>query len=105
VLVTPANPAKRGEVLSLFLTGRGPLTLPVPTGVLGPVLPPVMTTQPVVIVNSTVCAVSFAGYAPGNMGLYQVNFEVAQQVQSGPSQSLQVYALSGSSQLSAIAIQ
>ena len=46
------------------------------TGRLAPV-PPSTTVLPVAIgINDVNCEILFAGYAPGNLGLYQVNFRV-----------------------------
>lgn len=73
----------RGEILSLFLTGVGPIAPMVPTGGLGPV-PPAEAVLPVVVGIADVgMPVLFAGYAPGFIGLYQINFEVAAGAPSG----------------------
>ena len=75
VLVTAQNPAASGDILTVFLTG------------LGPVEPPVGTGQPATGVSSAELPVSatiggaeadvfFAGLAPGFVGLNQVNLRV-----------------------------
>ncbi len=75
-LVSATSPARRSEVVSLYFTGGGALRPAVPTGRLAPV-PPSITTSPVAIgVSETNCEILFAGYAPGNLGLYQVNFRI-----------------------------
>ncbi len=75
-LVSAISPARRSEVVSLYFTGGGALRPAVPTGRLAPV-PPSVTIAPVAIgVSDTNCEVLFAGYAPGNLGLYQVNFRI-----------------------------
>ena len=75
-LVTEQNPAKRGDVVSVFLTGGGALSQPVGTGVLGPIPAPVMVESIVVGVDDKGSTVLFGGYAPGFLGLYQINFEI-----------------------------
>jgi uncharacterized protein (TIGR03437 family) len=91
-LVTPQNRAQAGEYVSLFLTGLGPLQPGVATGALGPI-PPAMTTMPVsVSVGGVGCNVIFSGYAPENVGLYQINFQVPSNAPSGPSVALGVSA-------------
>ena len=75
-LVSEQNPAQRGDVVSMFLTGGGGLSQPVATGALGPIPPPVMVESIVVGVDDKGSTVLFSGYAPGFLGLYQVNFEI-----------------------------
>ncbi len=88
--MTPSNPAQHGEILSLFLTGAGAVQPSVPTGAIGP-LPPATTAQPVAVgVAGLGVPVLFSGYAPGFIGLYQINFQVATGVASGPNLSLDV---------------
>jgi uncharacterized protein (TIGR03437 family) len=76
-LVTPDNPAARGQVVSLFITGGGPLSPAVQTGAPAPLgVIPVMTLPVVVGVDNKGSDVSFKGYAPGFIGLYQINFRI-----------------------------
>jgi uncharacterized protein (TIGR03437 family) len=75
-LVSEQNPAQREEVVSMFLTGGGGLSQPVGTGVLGPIPAPVIVESVVVGVDDKGSTVLFSGYAPGFLGLYQVNFEI-----------------------------
>jgi uncharacterized protein (TIGR03437 family) len=90
-LVTAANPADPGEVLSLYFTGGGALEDPgAATGELGPAEPPLTTAgQTDVLVDSLKAEVLFSGYAPSFMGLYQTNFVVPPDITCGP-QSLSV---------------
>ena len=74
--ITTDNPAARDRPLSVFFTGGGTLQPTVLTGVLGPVPPAVMTETVVVGVDDKGSEVLFNGYAPGFLGLYQVNFNV-----------------------------
>ena len=104
-LVTPANPARRGEVVSLFLTGAGPVEPAVATGEVGPVPPPTTVLPVVVGIANMGCPVHFAGYAPGALGLYQINFEVPSEVPSGPSLALNARVGESLTNTSSIAVQ
>lgn len=83
-IVTPDNPARNGEVIALFFTGGGPINQPVPTGTLGPQSPLSVITLPTVVgVDNIGSPVLFSGYAPGFLGLYQVNFQVPDEARCG----------------------
>ena len=80
--VTPANPARRGEILRMYATG------------LGPVLPLTGTNQPgrgeavylpviVGVANAGVRVIS-AEYAQNMIGVYVVAFEVPADTRTGP---------------------
>jgi uncharacterized protein (TIGR03437 family) len=87
-LVAPANQAFRDEVLTMFLTGLGPVTPTVAAGAATPLAPLSKTTvapQVCIGVNSdgTLHPMifdpnqgGFAGLTPGFVGLYQINFTV-----------------------------
>jgi uncharacterized protein (TIGR03437 family) len=77
-LVTPEFPAQYGETLSVYLTGGGPLAGTVATGQLGPIPPVPLTSTVRVSVDGVPCLVTFAGYAPQLIGVYQVNVEMPQ---------------------------
>ena len=67
-LVGPTNPLPRGQALVIFATGLGAVTQ---SGQLS------RTNAPVtVLLNGTELPASFAGLAPGFIGLYQVNVTV-----------------------------
>ena len=67
-LVGPSNPLPRGQSLVIFATGLGAVTQ---SGQL------FTTSAPVtVLLNGTELTTSFAGLAPGFIGLYQVNVTV-----------------------------
>jgi uncharacterized protein (TIGR03437 family) len=103
-LVAPQDAAQAGEVVSLFLTGMGPLQPSVATGDLGPI-PPATTTLPVTVkVAGIGCNVLFSGYAPGAIGLYQINFQIPSNIPSGPSVTLVASAGSFSSTQSSLPI-
>ena len=70
-----ARPARAGETVVIFSTGLGPVSDPVPTGVLASGLHP--TVVPVTVtIDGLPATVDFAGLAPGFVGLYQVNARV-----------------------------
>ena len=89
-LVSPASPARAGEYLSIFCTGLGALQHPVPTGDVPPLPAPQVTAVPEVTIGGVAAAVTFAGVAPGFVGLYQVNVQVAPGTPSGSEQLLQI---------------
>ncbi|HLK18341.1 MAG TPA: hypothetical protein VKT81_05265 [Bryobacteraceae bacterium] len=75
----PANGAAAGSVLSLFLTGLGAVDHPVATGTAASASPLSHVTGKVsATLGGESAAVSFAGLAPGFVGLYQVNVRVPQ---------------------------
>ena len=75
-LVTPDNAAAHGEALALFATGVGRLNSGGVTGAPGPI-PPALASLPTIVgVDNKGAPVLFSGYAPGFLGLYQVNFTV-----------------------------
>ena len=83
-LVTAANPAKAGEVLTLYATGLGP-TRPSPEpGQPFTSNPPAVVSSPVeVLVNGAPGQVLYAGGYPGAVNGYQVNFRLPDSVASG----------------------
>src|SRR6202022_1754754 len=83
-LIGPNNPAIPGEVLVLYTTGLGPVTLNLPDGVRAPFNRLAYTIEPVdVFVFNERCEVLFSGLAPGFVGLYQVNFRLPTDVPRG----------------------
>jgi uncharacterized protein (TIGR03437 family) len=83
-LISPDDPASPGEVLTLFTTGLGPVSIDVPDGAPGPFEPLAYTQDPFqVLVNNELCDVLFSGLAPGFVGLYQLNLVLPSDLPSG----------------------
>lgn len=76
-LVTTSNPAKIGEIVSIFGTGLGPTAPSVGTGLPVPLEGPLhRSSTPTVTMGSVNAPVLFAGLAPGYVGLYQVDVRI-----------------------------
>jgi uncharacterized protein (TIGR03437 family) len=88
--VSPASPARAGEYLSVFCTGLGALQRPVATGDVPPLPVPQVTAATEVAIAGIPAVVTFAGVAPGFVGLYQVNIQVSPGTPSGSEQTLQI---------------
>jgi uncharacterized protein (TIGR03437 family) len=83
-LVSPANPAQAGEVLSIFCTGLGAVTPRVASGALAPAAPIALTVaRPAVTVGGRDAEVLASALAPGFVGLYQVAIRMPQGAPSG----------------------
>jgi uncharacterized protein (TIGR03437 family) len=84
-LVDSGHPAKPGEFLIMYLTAMGPTNPSVPTGAAAPVSEPLarVTLQPTVTVDGQSASLAYAGLTPGSVGLYQINFQVPQNANSG----------------------
>jgi uncharacterized protein (TIGR03437 family) len=121
ILAAPAGafpgsrPAAKGEYLSLYATGLGPVMNPPADGAPAAGLSPTIT-QPTVRIgclgasgNLALCAVTpqFSGLAPGFVGLYQVNFQVPTNAVSGGQVPLEVIMQTGGrpSNIVTIAVQ
>jgi hypothetical protein len=75
--VTATNPAKEGEILSLFATDLGPVRPGVDPGKPFPATPLAVVNSPIdVTVNGTSAEVIGAAGYPGSTNGYQVNFRV-----------------------------
>jgi uncharacterized protein (TIGR03437 family) len=73
--ITSSNLATAGQVLTIYATGLGPTDPAVPAGP-APSSLASTTTFPTITVGGLAAQVSFAGLAPSQVGLYQVNFTV-----------------------------
>ena len=68
-----ANPEHIGKTLQVYGTGLGQASPPVPTGMGAPGNPPSNVSPPQATIDGQPASVSFAGRAPGFVGLDQVN--------------------------------
>jgi uncharacterized protein (TIGR03437 family) len=75
-LVEPANPARPGETILLFVTGLGPTTPPVVTNQAGPADAAEVFEDVMVAIGGIDAQVLGAFYAPGLTTAYQVNLVV-----------------------------
>jgi uncharacterized protein (TIGR03437 family) len=76
-LVTSQNPARPGDVITLYGVGFGPVTPLVATGAPAGASPPsVLNPSPTVSISARNTTVLFAGLSPGSVGLYQFNIVV-----------------------------
>ncbi len=81
--VTPANPARPGEIILLFLTGGGPTTPEVGTNVPGPTPPARTVDPPTVFLDGARAEVLGGFYAPGFISAYQINFVIPADAAAG----------------------
>ena len=82
-LVTPANPARPGEVILLFVTGLGPTETPLMTNQVGPIPAAATVVHPVVGIDDQGAEVLGSYFAPNLLTVYQINFKVLLNPQSG----------------------
>ena len=73
-LVTPSNPAKAGETVSVYVTGLGATSPVVPDGGAGVLSSTLNTIR--AYIGGVAAPVVYSGLAPGLAGLYQVNIQV-----------------------------
>jgi uncharacterized protein (TIGR03437 family) len=89
-----AHPAKKGEVVSIFATGLGPVSdtngrLPT-TGSPQSATSSRLSRIPTVTIGGAPCLVRFAGLAAGRIGVYKVDVEVPQGATSGNAVPVQL---------------
>jgi uncharacterized protein (TIGR03437 family) len=90
-VVTPSNPVRGGDVLTIYLTGMGSTLPAVADGMPAPSDPLASALiVPQVFLAGVELPVSFAGLAPGQVGVYQINVDVPHWVPRGLSQELRV---------------
>ena len=89
------NPAARGSIVSVYMTGVGSLNPPIADGSLGPLTPPFPAPMAGVsaMIGSVDSPVVFAGQAPGLIaGATQVNIQVPQNAPVGAAVPILIYA-------------
>jgi uncharacterized protein (TIGR03437 family) len=83
-VVSPARPAARGEYLTVYAVGLGPVTNPPATGAAALAKPLSTTTSvPSLTIGGVAANVTFSGLTPGFSGLYQVNVQVPSESPGG----------------------
>ena len=83
-IVTSSNPAKRGDMIELYVNGLGAVSNTPASG--DPASTTVLSntqTTPTVTLGGVNLPVSFAGLAPGYIGLYQVNATIPANAPTG----------------------
>ncbi|MCL4219316.1 MAG: hypothetical protein KJ052_20230, partial [Candidatus Hydrogenedentes bacterium] len=85
-LVTISNPIHRGETITIYLTGLGKTWPAVETGMPAPADPPAASlVAPTVTLGGVSLDVKFAGLAPGQVGVYQIEAGVPITISTGLS--------------------
>jgi uncharacterized protein (TIGR03437 family) len=86
LLVTDSNPVRLGDMLIIYLTGMGAVSPLVPNGTPGPQNPPANAINPpIVTLGGANLSVEYAGLAPGEVGVYQINAVVPPNAPQGAS--------------------
>lgn len=91
-LVTPSNPIHPGDHIVIYLTGLGKTSPQVEAGMPAPMEPLASAlVQPDVTINGVPLQVLYAGLAPGQVGIYQINAIVPSRgVPTGFNQPLEI---------------
>ena len=88
-LLPAGSPITAGDVITIYCSGLGAVSPPVPAGSPAPASPLSMTTNPVTVtVGGVQAQVLFAGLAPMFAQLYQVNFIIPAGVPPGNAATL-----------------
>ena len=80
--VTAETPARRGESVTISMTGNGPVRVPPPTGIAVDMLVSTISS-PAVRIGGVPVEVTYSGLGPGLAGLYLVTFEVPESLAPG----------------------
>ncbi len=104
-LIGPDNRAARGDVLILYTTGLGPLSLILQDGYGAPGSPPATTMDPFqVLVAGRPCRVLFSGLGPGYVGLYQINLQLPSDLPAGDL-DIQILSQYSNSQIATLPVR
>ncbi len=91
LLVTPSDPIHRGDTIVIYLTGMGAVSPLVANGYPGPSNPLALAlAPPTVEIGGTPLTVDYAGLAPGEVGIYQINAIVPPDAPQGLSLPLTI---------------
>ncbi len=82
-LIGAGNPAKRGQIISLYANGLGAVSNQPASGNPAGAGPYSTTATPVVTIGGQTATVSFSGLTPTLPGLYQINVEVPPNISAG----------------------
>jgi uncharacterized protein (TIGR03437 family) len=101
MLVTDSNPIQHGDTLVIYLTGCGQTTPIVGDGLPAPGSPFALTlTPPTVLLGGTSLPTMYAGLAPGQVGVCQINATVPRSVPTGLGLPLTITQGAGTQTLS-----
>ena len=100
------RPVQRGEYLSIYCSGLGPVANQPVNGAASPAnaLPTTMNT-PTVTIGGVTAIVSFSGLAPGFVALYQVNVQVPDNAPTGNAVSVVLTIGGATSNTVTVAVQ
>jgi len=104
--VSASNPAKAGDDIAIFVTGLGSVSPAVKSGEAAPSSPlSKVSATTSVSIGGMPASVSYAGLAPGFVGLYQVNAKIPAGVPTGNAVPLVLKADSEAANVVTIAVQ
>ncbi len=84
LLVTDSNPIHRNDQLTIYLTGMGKVTPAVDDGLPAPGDPlAIAIAAPAIQLGGQDVQVDYAGLAPGEVGVYQINLTIPRSVPTG----------------------
>jgi uncharacterized protein (TIGR03437 family) len=105
-LVTDSDPIHRGDTLVIYLTGLGQVSPAVDNGLPSPANPlATALTAPTVSLGNVALPVLYAGLAPGEVGVYQINVQVPNSTPQGISVPLAITQGTGSYSLNMRVVQ
>jgi uncharacterized protein (TIGR03437 family) len=82
--IAGARPVERGGTITIFCTGLGAVSAPPVSGAAASSAnPPFTMAMPFVSVGGSMAPITYAGLAPGYVGLYQINARVPDSVAPG----------------------
>jgi uncharacterized protein (TIGR03437 family) len=90
-VVTPTNPIHPKDGITIYLTGMGQTSPAIPAGAAAPSDPlSRVSLPPSITIAGMDLDVSYAGLAPGEVGVYQINAKVPEAVLTGMSMPLTI---------------